>query len=1267
MDAISTHDPFPAGGEISALLRDTDWAATSLGPVEQWPHGLRTIVRVILTSRFAMWMGWGDDLLFFYNEAYRQMTLGAKHPWALGRPAREVWAEIWSEIAPRIEQVLQSGEATWDADLQLFLERSGYREETYHTFSYSPVTDDRGDICGNLCVVTEETERVVNERRLALLRDTAAALAGCTSERDLGGALERALRDSPDLVFTLTYLVDAGGGTARLAFGTGIGAGHPAAPELLRLDASSGPWPPTAGLEGDGITVDLAAVANALPTGPWDAPPRQALVWPFRPPGKAGAAGYFVAALNPFRPLDESNRSFVSLFVGQLAAALASVHAYEAERQRAEALAEIDRAKTLFFSNVSHEFRTPLTLLLGPLDEARKAGSGVPPEVQAQLEVAHRNSQRLLKLVNTLLDFSRIEAGRMRARFEPVDLCALTVDLASVFRSAMERAGLTFDVHCADRLEPVYVDREMWEKVVLNLLSNAFKFTLEGSVTLSVATGDGGAVVTVADTGHGIPAAELPRIFDRFHRVEGAAGRSHEGSGIGLALVQELIRLHGGELTAESEVGRGSTFRIALPFGAAHLPPDQIVEPADTPARAANPYVDEALRWLPGEADPAAAGVAAPAADPPVEPGFILLADDNADMRDYARRLLADRWRVETVANGLEALQAVRARGHDVIVTDVMMPVLDGFGLLRALREDVDLRGTPVIMLSARAGEEARLEGLAATADDYLVKPFSARDLMARVELQLIKARARAIERSHAERLRQLFTHAPVAIAVLTGPDHVFELANPRYEDLVGRQALVGLPIREALPELAGQGVDDRLDHVRASGDPYIGKSVPVTLNRGPHGEPEDCRFDFVYQPLFADAGSVHTIVVVAHDVSALAVAKQQAETSNRLKDEFLATLSHELRTPLNAVLGYTQMLRGGIIPADRVAATLETVERNAKLQEQLISDVLDVSRIITGKLRIDVRPVDLTRVIEEAIATVTPAAVAKGVRLQRTIDHPGVPVAGDAQRLQQVIWNLLSNAIKFTKRGGRVQIRMARVNSHVEITVSDTGEGVAPDFLPYLFERFRQADSTFTRSHGGLGLGLAISRHLVEAHGGRIEAHSPGKGRGATFRIELPLMIVHEPPADGAHRVHPAIDVLPASELALTDLTGLRVLLVDDDSDALLMARDVLVAAGAEVATASSADVALDLLDVRPFDAAVLDIGLPGVDGYELLRRIRARPRARQGRIPAAALTAYARAADRTRSLQAGFLIHLSKPVQPHELAAAVQALAGSSGDIEG
>jgi signal transduction histidine kinase len=474
--------------------------------------------------------------------------------------------------------------------------------------------------------------------------------------------------------------------------------------------------------------------------------------------------GRLVVGVNPQRPFDEQHRSFLDLVADQLATAVANARAYEEERKRAEALAELDRAKTTFFSNVSHEFRTPLTLLLGPVEDGlADATCPLPPAQRERQEVVRRNALRLLKMVNSLLDFSRIEAGRSQAAYEPTDLATYTADLASTFRSTIEKAGLRLAVDAPPLGELVYVDREMWEKVVLNLLSNAFKFTLDGEIAVSVRPGDGYVELEVRDTGSGIPAEELPHIFERFHRVEGTRGRTQEGTGIGLALVRELVRLHGGEISARSSSTEGSSFRVRIPTGSAHLPKDaigrrRVVSPT---ALGAAPYVEEALRWLPGV--PVVSGgdrtpprpPSAPTSAGRTRPARVLLADDNADMRDYVSRLLAEHYETEAVGDGEAALTAARARAPDLILADVMMPALDGFGLLRALRADPATRELPILLLSARAGEEARIEGMEAGADDYLVKPFSARELLARVGSHLEIARIRRAARERERELRE--------------------------------------------------------------------------------------------------------------------------------------------------------------------------------------------------------------------------------------------------------------------------------------------------------------------------------------------------------------------------------------------------------------------------------------------------------------------------------------------------------------------------------
>jgi len=440
----------------------------------------------------------------------------------------------------------------------------------------------------------------------------------------------------------------------------------------LKSGVSDSAWPlaDAIGREELVIVENLETRFDRVPPGPWSEPPRSAVVVPVRSNIPHKLAGLLVAGISPRLRLDDLYRSFFDLVAAQIAIAVANARAYEEERKRAEALAEIDRAKTAFFSNVSHEFRTPLTLMLGPLEDALAVSAEALPQRREDLVLVYRNGMRLLRLVNSLLDFSRIEAGRIDASYEPVDLSAHTAELASVFRAAIERAGLRLTVDCPPMAEPAWVDRDMWEKIVLNLLSNAFKFTFEGEIAVRLRLEDEGAVLQVQDTGTGIPAPEIPRLFDRFHRVEGSRGRTDEGTGIGLALVQELAKLHGSEVHVDSVLGEGSTFTVTVPFGTAHLPPDRLRAVRTlTTATGAQPYLEEALRWLPdnGPEEFERDILSEPQAVLNVESerATVLLADDNADMRDYVRRLLAARYDVRTVADGAAAAPGSFAQRRD--------------------------------------------------------------------------------------------------------------------------------------------------------------------------------------------------------------------------------------------------------------------------------------------------------------------------------------------------------------------------------------------------------------------------------------------------------------------------------------------------------------------------------------------------------------------------------------------------------------------------
>ena len=791
-------------------MRAKDWSQTPLGPIEEWPQSLQTSISICLDSRFPIVMYWGPEFVVLYNDAYSKI-LGSKHPWALGQRCSDCWVEIWDTIGPMLKGVVQTGVATWSNDLLLALNRHGYAEECYFSFSFSPVRVEAGVVGGVFTAVIETTDNVIGERRLRTLRDLAAKAVDAKTEEDVCRiAAETLSENQRDIPFS-ALCADTGGEFSVICT-SGLPHQHPFIVLLSDINSPLAEKMRQVVTSGQALEVGLQDLGCDLPGGDWEAPPTTALLLPITALGANGLPGILVCAISPKKRLDEGYRTFFSLVNRQIATSIADARSHEEERKRSEALAELDRAKTLFFSNISHEFRTPLTLILGPLEEILSREKLSAPEAE-QLSTVHRNGLRLLKLVNTLLDFSRIEAGRVQAVYEPTDLASLTTDLASVFRSAIEQAGMRLTVNCAPLSQPVYLDRDMWEKIVLNLLSNAFKYTLQGEIAVELKPAGGFAELSVRDTGTGIAPGALPHIFERFYRVENSQARTQEGSGIGLAFVQELVKLHGGSIDVESTPGAGSTFTVAIPFGSAHLPADRIqaVRNLSSTALGAQPFIEEALRWLPDwqSSDSTLPGLHA------ISRAFsrsgkaaptqrILLADDNADMRGYMQHLLREDYQVEAVADGKSALESARRNPPDLILADVMMPQLDGFALLEQLRTDESLKNTPIILISARAGQESRIEGLQAGADDYLVKPFSSRELSARVASLLTTARLRReaekVEkalRAEAEnertRLRAAFTQT-YAFMVFLGCDGTILDANHAALEAAGlvREQVVG-------------------------------------------------------------------------------------------------------------------------------------------------------------------------------------------------------------------------------------------------------------------------------------------------------------------------------------------------------------------------------------------------------------------------------------------------------------------------------------------
>ncbi|HEY1728093.1 MAG TPA: SpoIIE family protein phosphatase [Candidatus Baltobacteraceae bacterium] len=768
---------------MTRRVAEFDWASTPLGPTSTWSPALRSTVENVLACGFGLLLWWGEDLIQIYNDAYRPV-LGAKHPdRALGQPTRECWNEIFDVIGPLIYQPLHGGAPSVSDDLELVLRRNGFEEETHFSVAYSPVFDEsvESGIGGVLATVQETTEKVIGERRMRLLRDLAAAATQAkTVVEQCQLAVDNMARHGRDVPFSFIYLKDGESGNFQLAASAGVDDADAA---RWRFDPKLRP--------GSVELVDSSfGVCACTPI-----------------PSSAGneSTGVLVAGVSPIMRFDERYVDFCALVAAQIGSAIASARVHEEERRRAEALAEIDRAKNVFFSNVSHEFRTPLTLMLGPLSDLSKTvGAREKPLVDS----AYRNSLRLLKLVNTLLEFSRLEAGRAEATYAKTDLAALTEEICSVFRSAIESAGLKYRVDVA--LDgPVYVDRSMWEKIVLNLLSNALKFTLAGEIRVSLRRARGYAELRVSDSGVGIPAGELPHVFERFRRVRATTSRSHEGSGIGLALVKDLVDLHRGSIQAESEFRKGTTFIVRVPFGSAHLDAEAVENEPSAVLRSgeiAEQYLAEVDSTITRSAETSAPPGPATGAK---QRSRILLADDNGDLRDYVSRLLSREYDVTAVRNGVEALDAARELRFDAIISDVMMPEMDGFELLKAVRADPDLATTPFIMLSARAGPEHALEGVTIGADDYIAKPFSAEELRARVRANLNagEIRQRAWELSE-EQFRTFAEAVPVIVWSAT-PDGYVDWYNNRWYAYTGHDpeeslgwGWQGVPHLEDLPKI---------------------------------------------------------------------------------------------------------------------------------------------------------------------------------------------------------------------------------------------------------------------------------------------------------------------------------------------------------------------------------------------------------------------------------------------------------------------------------
>lgn len=1068
------------------------------------------MVGTVLGSRFPMLLWWGEDLIQIYNDAYRPI-LGEKHPKSLGAPGSAVWREIWHILGPQADQVLHGGVPTWNEHLLLPMRRRGFLEETYFTFSYSPAPRDDGQVGGVLVTCQETTSEVVNERRMDALRELTAQTTEAATAREVCQISAKILSSRPaDIPFGALYLLHEDGDVATLASAIGIDQAGIAALEV-RLSGGDGELSAAfrRGRQlGEPVEISVGSLVSRLPSlseAPVATEPRRAVVVPLARRGQEQCYGFLACAISSARVWNDSYAGYFQLAADYVAAAIGRARACRQERERSATLVEVDRAKTAFFSNVSHEFRTPLTLILGPIEDAlRRPQEALAPD---DLKLIHRSALRLMRLVNSLLDFARAESGRLEARFVPTDLCRLVSDAASHFHSAFEGAGIEFSVECDEILEPAWVAPDAMERVLFNLLSNAFKHTFAGEVRCEVTRGDDEFILRIRDSGVGIASSELPQIFDRFHRVEGAQTRSHEGAGMGLALVNDAVELHGGKIAVESTVEVGTTFTIRIPAGNAHLPADRLGIEEDESIGAVDPrpFVEEALLWRPSTESPR---VIRPTAQTQNEHADgnrprILLADDNADMRAYLTRILAERWSVEGVVNGRDALNVAQETRPDLIVTDLTMPGLDGIELLESLRSEASTRDIPVVLISAQAGEETRIEALEQGANDYLVKPFTSRELVARVGAQLELSRT-----------------------------------------------------REQLAEVA-----------------------------------------------------------------------KTATQASRAKEEFLAMLGHELRNPLAPIVTALQLLK----MRGESSREYEVIERQVQHLVRLVDDLLDVSRIARGQVELNKRNVEAAEIVRRAVEQVDPVLERGKHNLTVDVADRGLSVYVDPARMTQVLTNLLTNAARYSSDGSRIVIRAQAADGVVRFHVIDEGIGIEPALLEQIFDRFTQETQQLARTEGGLGLGLAIVRNLVELHDGSVDAHSEGTGKGSEFVVEIPALVTVEQATENMGLFH-----------SDSEASSIRILVVDDNRDAAEMLAAGLEEQGHGVEVAHDGPAALRLVGSTEFDVGLIDLGLPVMDGYEVAARI-------ADSFPdmtLVAVTGYGQQADRDRTKRAGFAAHLVKPV---------------------
>ena len=1286
--------------EMQLRVRDFNWSQTSLGHYEQWPQCLKSTLDIILSAKQPMWLGWGPELIYIYNDACKQVLGADKHPWALGQPARLVWEEMWHICGPLADKVA-IGESVYLANVYMPLRRTDYLEECYYSFSFTPIRDELCDVVGLFCASSLTTSNILNERRLKTHRDLSTrSLLEKSIDSTCDTAIEILSQNREDIPFALLYLIDNQKPVARLKNSFGIEGEIPHInPPLFNLnindnnnennshidennnnnnnnnndnnDNNNGNtghnfiWPIEEVLKSGKSKYISVGGLKELPLGMANQRVTVAIIQPICMPNSKDPIGVLITGISPCLTLNSDFISFFELVARQISTAIYNAKSFEEEQRRMELLAEIDRAKTVFFSTVTHELSTPVTLILSPVEELlRDPKNTLDQDQKNQLQIVSRNAHRLLKLINSLLDISRIEAKKMRGEYEATDLPSFTIHLANVFRSTLEKAKLEYivDIHLFGDDENVFVDRDMWEKIVFNLLSNACKYTLEGSVLISLRKNGNNVELEVKDTGVGIPESEIPFLFERFHRVEGAIkqGRSIEGAGIGLALSNELVKLHGGHILVQSTLGKGSAITVTIPLGFDHLPPDQIIEKRGTISEeklAESPYVIEASSWVDNDYDSTSISNSPPEVTKPSSnvvslQSRILLADDNADMRQYIKGLLEREHfckEVIAVGNGGDALRIAKTKLLDLVITDLMMPKLDGFDLIKSLKENGPTQSIPVIILSAATKEDDRIKGLQAGADDYIVKPFSAKELVTRIEshLKITQQRKEALLRERElkvaafaarKNLHDVMKNINIGFLVLNRDWNIVYL-NQAMEGIYQsrKKDLLGNNYFEYYPDVIGTNLEKDMKRVMnlkviVVDEYYCILNLQWYENRiSPHAD-GICIF----------CTNITLRKQLEFDKQqAIELANQhqqkrmfEAEDYKRKQGEFIDTLCHELRNPLNGIYGGLSLIQSDVDSIDelmidqqsklkeKVQMTLRTMSKTifsmdvcAKQQKVIVDDVLDLSKLENNKLELNPVPFKLSTLISSVIQMFRTQILEKKLKIIKKIEEKYV--IADPNRLTQILSNLISNAVKFTHAGGitveAVVETLSESENRLRVVVTDTGIGMNVDEQQIIFNRFAQANRRTSTEFGGSGLGLVISKTLVEAMGGSLSVTSEiGKGSVFTFTLSCGLN-------GDQKRISPVNSerIVMTSDTANVDIplernpANINVLIVEDNRFNCKIIGRLLDQKGyINHSVASNGKEALELLNGKRFDIIFMDVEMPVLNGIEATKLIREKER---------------------------------------------------------